>query len=74
MGPTFFGLTSEHKVEIHKTLFLMAYHSNGAFNFEQLYHMPVYLRTFHLKQLEEIKAKEADAVKAAQKSSRTSKR
>ena len=73
-GQTFFGLTSEHKVEIHKTLFSMAYYSNGAFNFEQVYNMPVYLRNFHLKQLEDAKKKEADAYKSAQKSSKPSKR
>lgn len=74
MGQTFFGLTSEHKVDIHKTLFTMAYYSNGAFDFQQVYNMPIYLRTFHMKQLEEAKIKEADAVKSAQKSSRPSKR
>ncbi len=74
MGPTFFGLTSEHKVLIHKVLFSMAYNSNGAFNYEQLYHMPVYLRNFNMKQLEEVKKKEAEMLKSAQKGSRTSKR
>ena len=74
MGRTFFGLTSEHKVDIHKTLFTMAYHSNGAFNFDQLYNMPIYLRNFHLKQLEEVKKKEADAYKSVEKSSKPSKR
>jgi hypothetical protein len=52
----------------------MAYNSNGAFSYEQLYHMPVYLRNFNMKQLEEIKKKEADMFKSAQKGSRTSKR
>lgn len=74
MGPTFFGLTSEDKVEIHKVLFTMAYHSNGAFDFQQLYNMPVYLRNFHMKQLEDTKKKEAEAMQAAQKRSRPSKR
>ncbi len=74
MGQTFFGLTSEHKVEIHKTLFTMAYYSNGAFDVQQVYNMPVYLRNFYMKQLEEAKTKEADAMKSAQKSSRPSKR
>jgi hypothetical protein len=52
----------------------MAYYSNGAFDFQQVYNMPVYLRTFHMKQLEDAKIKEAEAVKSAQKSSRPSKR
>lgn len=52
----------------------MAYHSNGAFNYEQLYHMPVYLRNFNMKQLEEVKNKEAESLKSAQQRNRTSKR
>ena len=45
----------------------MAYYSNGAFSFEQSYNMPVYLRNFHMKQLEDAKAKEAESYKEAQK-------
>ncbi len=53
----------------------MAYYSNGAFNFEQVYNMPVYLRNFHLKQLEDAKKREAEQVKQVQsKSSKPSKR
>lgn len=52
----------------------MAYHSNGAFDFQQVYNMPVYLRTFYMRQLGEVKTREADAMKTAQKSSRPSKR
>lgn len=74
MGRTFFGLTSEHKVEIHKTLFVLSYYSNGAFDFEQAYNMPVYLRNFHMKQLEETKNKEAEAYKSVRKSGKPSKR
>jgi hypothetical protein len=57
---TFFGLTSEDKVNIHKILFALSYYSNGGFTFDQVYHMPVYLRTFYMKQLEDAKAKEAE--------------
>ena len=74
MGPTFFGLTSENKVDIHKTLFTMAYYSNGAFNFEQVYNMPVYLRNFYMKQLEETKKREAEQVKQVSSKPRSGKR
>ena len=74
MGQTFFGLTSEDKIAVHKVLFTMAYYSNGAFTFDELYNMPVYLRTFYMKQLEETKKKETEAAKSLQKSSRPSKR
>jgi hypothetical protein len=52
----------------------MIYYSNGTFTFEEIYSMPVYLRMFYLKQLEDAKVKEAEAYKSAQKSSRPSKR
>lgn len=51
----------------------MAYYSNGAFDFDQVYNMPVYLRNFYMKQLEETKQKEAEAVKPKERS-RPSKR
>lgn len=63
MGQTFFGLTSEHKIEIHKVIFGLAYYGNGGFTFEQVYNMPIYLRNFYMKQLEETKKKEAELTK-----------
>lgn len=62
MGPTFFGLTSEHKSEIHKLLFTLCYYSNGTFTFQDAYNMPVFLRTFYMKQLEEVKQKETEVM------------
>jgi hypothetical protein len=63
LGQAFFGLTSEHKVEVHKLLFMLSYYSNGAFTFQDVYNMPVYLRTFYTKQLEDAKTQEAEASK-----------
>ena len=74
MGPTFFGLTSEHKVAIHQSIFTLSYFSNGGFTFEQVYHMPVYLRNFYLKHLEETKQKEADMVQKQSKGKSSNKR
>ncbi len=65
MGQTFFGLTSEYKLQVHKLLFTLAYFSEGAFTYTELYNMPIYLRTFYLKQLEEVKAEEQKAMKGA---------
>ncbi len=68
MGQAFFGLTSEYKVETHKIIFSLAYFGNGGFTFEQVYNMPIYLRNFYVKYLEEIKQKEADAMKPKESS------
>jgi ribonuclease HIII len=42
------------------------YYGNG-FTFSDLYIMPVYLRKFYLKKLTEMKKKESDQMKDAQK-------
>ena len=74
MGSTFFGLTSEHKIEIHKVLFALVYYSNGGFTHSEVYNMPIYLRAFYIKQLEDAKKEEAEAVKSATRKGNTSKR
>jgi hypothetical protein len=74
LGLTFFGLTSEHKVLIHQSIFALLYSSNGGFTFDQVYKMPIYLRNFYLKQLEEAKQKEMDTVKRQSKAKPSSKR
>lgn len=65
MGQTFFGLTSEYKLQVHKLLFTLAYYSEGAFTHTEVYNMPIYLRTFYLRQLEEAKEEEQKAIKGA---------
>lgn len=69
MGQRFFGLTSEHKVDLHKTLFALVYFSNGAFTFNEVYSMPIYLRNFYIKQLEETKKQETEELKKVAKGS-----
>ena len=36
----------------------MLYHSNGAFTHDDLYNMPIYLRRFYLRELENTKEQE----------------
>jgi hypothetical protein len=50
------------------------YYSNGGFTHSEVYNMPVYLRAFYIKQLEDAKTEEADAVKSASKKGNSSKR
>jgi len=49
---TFFGLSPKHKPLIHAQLFDMVYHGHG-FTWTELYNMPVWLRTFYYKKIEE---------------------
>lgn len=74
MGQTFFGLTSEYKLQLHKNIFGLLYYGNGGFSFETLYEMPVYLRNFYIRQFEDVKKKEMDMMKSVERNNKPSKR
>ena len=51
-APTFFGLTSKYRIELHKTLaVLMTKEAGVRFTYQELYNMPVYLRNFYLDEI-----------------------
>ena len=49
----------------------MCYNSQGGFTWRDVYSMPVYLRSFYVKQLIETKKKEETEMKKAQNKSKT---
>ena len=51
LGQTFFGLNAEHSVYVQGLIFDMIWQSDGKFSWETLYHMPIYLRKFYLKKI-----------------------
>jgi hypothetical protein len=49
----------------------MVYHGKGGFNFQDLYNMPVFLRNFYLKEMNEtIEKANAEIEKATKKTRR----
>ncbi len=58
----FFGLTTEYKLFVHKQIFELGYYSQGAFNQNIGYNLPVFLRNFYYKLLADTKQKESDAM------------
>lgn len=46
---TFFGLGFDYKPIIHKEIFYLVYNGGGGFSFSDVYNMPVWLRRFHIK-------------------------
>jgi hypothetical protein len=52
----------------------LVYYGNGGFTLGDVYDMPVFLRIFYMRQLEEAKKTEADMIAAAQKQRKTLKR
>jgi hypothetical protein len=70
---TFFGLTPEYKVNLHRQIFELTYYTKGGITFEEAYYMPVYLRNFYYRELVETLTKEGDAIKKARTKATTRK-
>lgn len=64
---TFFGLGPAYRPALHKTIFQIVYHSGGGFSFSDVYNLPIWMRRFYMKELEEQMKKENDAQKRASK-------
>ena len=73
---TFFGLTPTYRVKKQEQIFDLVYHSQGGFTYQDVYHMPVYLRTFYIlkmsKMFKEQKKDHEKAMKKAQSRSKSS--
>tara|TARA_B100000780_G_C21112385_1_gene449661 strand:- start:925 stop:1188 length:264 start_codon:yes stop_codon:yes gene_type:complete len=62
---TFFGLGPNYRPILHKQIFQLCYNSKGGFTFSDAYELPVYLRTYYFKLLnEQLTAEEEAAEKS----------
>jgi hypothetical protein len=52
---------------MHRAMMTVAHYSKGAFSVLELYQMPVHLRSFYIKEFNELKRKEADEIDKASK-------
>jgi hypothetical protein len=48
---TFFGLTPSYRVQKQEQIFDLVYHSIGGFTYNDVYNMPIYLRTFYIRKM-----------------------
>jgi hypothetical protein len=55
---------------MHKVIFSMIYHGKGGFTFQDLYNMPVFLRGFYLKEMNDAVEKHNAEMEKAMKKSR----
>ena len=64
--PSFFGLQSKDKPLIHEQIFQLIYFGKGGFTFDEVYNMPIYLRSFYYKRLEKQYNEETAQIKKEQ--------
>jgi len=65
---TFFGLEPHHRINLHNNLFELMWHGQGRWDWNTLYNMPIFLRKFWLKKLNE----KLDVAEQRQTSNKTS--
>lgn len=76
MGLAFFGLTSETAPQIRLSIFKqiheIVFHGKGGYDYATIYHMPLWLRKFTFKEINDYYEAEQAAIKNEQTSGKTS--
>lgn len=49
----FFGLGLEYKAGIHEEIFSLCYYGQGGFTWNEVYNLPIHLRRFYIKKVNE---------------------
>jgi hypothetical protein len=58
----FFGLTLTHRINIFSQIHEIVFHGKGGYDWETVYNMPIWLRTFTFNKLKEWYDKEQEQV------------
>jgi hypothetical protein len=51
---TFFGFRPQDRPYLHENIFNMLWHGEGRWTWDEIYEMPVFLRTFYSKQINKL--------------------
>ena len=57
---TFFGLTSTYRINIFSQIHEIVFHGKGGYDWNTIYNMPIWLRTFTFNKLKEFYDKEQE--------------
>tara|TARA_Y100001972_G_scaffold20767_1_gene24492 strand:+ start:1891 stop:2175 length:285 start_codon:yes stop_codon:yes gene_type:complete len=57
----FFGLTAEYRKALFSQIHEIVFHGKGGYDWHTLYNMPIWLRNFTFKKIEEYYKKEKEA-------------
>jgi hypothetical protein len=68
----FFGLPTNHSVNVHTQIFEMCNYGNG-FTMMDLYQLPTHLRNFYYRQLVDSKKRENEQIEKSNNSQKSSK-
>jgi hypothetical protein len=58
---TFFGFNPDDRVKLHDNIFNLIWHGEGRWDWDTIYHMPIFLRRFYIKKVNKILQEREDA-------------
>jgi hypothetical protein len=58
---TFFGFNPDDRVKLHDNIFNLIWHGDGRWDWDTIYHMPIFLRRFYIKKVTKILEEREDA-------------
>ena len=61
-GLTFFGLTPEHRLGVFSQIHEIVYHGNGGYSWSDVYDMPIWLRKFTFRKIQDYIDKQNEEV------------
>lgn len=67
MTATFFGLTQEYKLDVHRAIFNLVTHGKGGWSWKDVYNLPIWLRNFYISELMDYTEKQRNAAANAPK-------
>ena len=53
LGLTFFGLTLKYRANLFTQIHDLVFHGGGGFKHSEVYNMPIWMRRFHIKKINE---------------------
>ena len=62
----FFGLTPQYRKLIFDQVHDLVFHGGGGFQYYDVYNMPIWLRSFHIKKISEFNKKENEKLEKSQ--------
>ena len=72
MGLPFFGLNPEYRINVFREVHDLVFHGGGGFIHSEVYDMPIWLRKYHIKVINEHFKEQEKAIKKAQSKNQSS--
>ena len=70
MESRFFGLTPNYKFQVYQEIHDLVYYGNGGFIYSEVYVMPIHIRRYHIKKINDLHEKRNEEEERAMNTSK----